>query len=137
VPTLNCLSDRYQDVAQWCGVYISEAHAEDEWPISSARYNGDRGPVTIQQARSLEDRTAAAEEFLVNFPLKFPLWCADMEGQFESLYHPWPIRFFVLCGETKKILHVSGVKNCAPDLAALCDVLDSLSTTSSSSYNCN
>ena len=26
-------------------VYVAEAHAEDEWPISSSRFNANRGPV--------------------------------------------------------------------------------------------
>ena len=37
-------------------VYISEAHAVDEWPISSARFNGARGPVAIAQARTQAQR---------------------------------------------------------------------------------
>jgi hypothetical protein len=38
------------------GVYIAEAHAQDKWPISSARYNGTRGPVLIPEPSSDERR---------------------------------------------------------------------------------
>jgi hypothetical protein len=38
------------------GVYIAEAHAQDKWPISSARYNGTRGPVLIPEPTTDERR---------------------------------------------------------------------------------
>ena len=48
-------------------VYVAEAHAQDEWPISSARYNADRGPVCVTQPRSQGERLALAQRFKRQF----------------------------------------------------------------------
>lgn len=40
---------------------------EDEWPIKSSRFNGDRGPVLIQQHRTTAQRCAAAAAFAADF----------------------------------------------------------------------
>ena len=40
-----------------------QAHAEDEWPISSGRCNLGRGPVRVRAARSTSERVAAAAQF--------------------------------------------------------------------------
>lgn len=54
-------------------VYISEAHAADEWPISSSRYNGGRGAVVVAQHRTTAERCAAARAFMADFGVTMPL----------------------------------------------------------------
>uniref|UniRef100_A0A0G4GSJ0 Uncharacterized protein n=1 Tax=Chromera velia CCMP2878 TaxID=1169474 RepID=A0A0G4GSJ0_9ALVE len=54
-------------------VYIEEAHAEDEWPIRSARFNADRGPVNLPQSHSLERRRQNAVSFAKAFDVPFPV----------------------------------------------------------------
>ena len=50
------------DTADFVLVYIDEAHGADEWPISSSRFNGNRGAVNVRQTRTLQERRAAAAE---------------------------------------------------------------------------
>lgn len=52
---------RWRQRAAFLMVYIAEAHAADEWPISSARFNEGRGAVNIKQHKSNEERIAAAK----------------------------------------------------------------------------
>ncbi len=52
---------RWRQRAAFLMVYIAEAHAADEWPISSARFNEGRGAVNIRQHKSNEERIAAAK----------------------------------------------------------------------------
>lgn len=116
---LHSLCDDFSDISQWMAVYVEEAHATDEWPISSSRFNGTRGPVSIQQAKTQSDRGQAAQAFVQDFSLKMPMWCADIAGKFEVLYAPWPVRLYVMCGTTQRILHIGQPVKCAPDLDCL------------------
>lgn len=80
-------------------VYIAEAHAEDEWPISSARDSPSGKPVRIHQHRCLAERVAAARVFCRAFGwggVDCRVFAAAMDGEFERSYSPWPMRLFVL-----------------------------------------
>lgn len=91
----------------WCIVYIAEAHATDEWPISSARYNGARGAVCLAQTHTTRARADAARAFARDFGLGST---ADARGAhvtlvldepeagepFSAAYAPWPTRYYVL-----------------------------------------
>jgi hypothetical protein len=35
--------------ADWRFVYVAEAHAQDEWPLRSARFSADGQPVVVDQ----------------------------------------------------------------------------------------
>lgn len=119
---LGDLAREFCDVAAFVGVYVAEAHATDEWPISSARYNAGRGAVCIPQARTQEDRDAAAASFCRDFSPAFPVVSADIAGRFEELYKPWPIRFVVV-GAGRRLAFIGEPVECAPDLAALREFL--------------
>ena len=58
---MNSLFAEFRDRAELRLVYVAEAHAEDEWPISSGRYTADGCPVTLKQPRSAEERIAAQQ----------------------------------------------------------------------------
>lgn len=77
-------------------VYSIEAHAEDEWPIHSARAAHDGLPVLLQQPRSSEARVAVARRFQAAFDFRIPLLVDPIENPFEALFAPWPLRFYVL-----------------------------------------
>jgi len=99
---------------KWIAVYIAEAHAYDEWPLASARYN--KGEVVhVPQTKSLAQRSAAATEFFENFgynselstpwelvvapPLDLdPSLSGLAKFGFEDLYCPWPFRMYGLIG---------------------------------------
>lgn len=106
------LAEEFSAVAEFKCVYISEAHAVDEWPISSARFA--EAPVCIKQARTLEERAAAADAYVEAYNVKVPMLVAGMGGEFEAAYHPWPIRFYILSGE--RIAYVGRPIASAPDL---------------------
>ena len=94
-------------------VYTAEAHAQDEWPVASARYNGNRGIVRVRQPKTVIARCKLARQFVEDFKIQMP--CAidpplpprgkggnDKEtfvpegDLFMKHFAPWPLRFFVV-----------------------------------------
>ena len=112
-------------------VYIAEAHAVDEWPIASARFNGGRGAVHVAQPRRDADRCALARRFAADFGLQdVPMLVDAAEGPeadaFDAAYAPWPLRFHGVAGDASspggaRLGHVAHPKDCAYDLAPLRD----------------
>lgn len=101
-------------------IYISEAHAQDEWPIgSSVKYN---------QTKSFEDRRKAASECHQALKMKPLSMFIDVplngacEGDFENKYAPWPIRMYLI-DATKKILHIADPQAAAFTLAPIAELL--------------
>ena len=77
-------------------VYIEEAHATDEWPISSSRYNPSGEPVSVAQPRTVIERTAVAKTFMRTFGLEGEGGAMSVavdspeEGNpFSVAYAPW------------------------------------------------
>ena len=79
-------------------VYITEAHAQDEWPISSARDSPNGQPILINQHKTHKDRVTAAKAFAKAFDLskKYQILVDNMENEFMDAYASWPFRYFVL-----------------------------------------
>ena len=83
-------------------MYIDEAHGADEWPISSSRFNGNRGAVNVRQTLTLQERRAAAADFARDFAFDSAsgvLMMVDnpqQGGPFQDAFSPWPVRFFIL-----------------------------------------
>ena len=50
-------------------VYIEEAHANDEWPISSSRYMPDSQIVSVEQPKLASERVELARRFVKTFGL--------------------------------------------------------------------
>jgi hypothetical protein len=77
-------------------VYISEAHASNEWPL------GDH--VAVTQPTTLEARLENARGFVraTGFPL--PLLVDGMEDTFRDAFAAHPERFFVLSAEGTLLL---------------------------------
>ncbi len=48
-------------------VYIEEAHATDEWPISSSRYTPDDQVVSVEQPKLASERVELAQRFVKMF----------------------------------------------------------------------
>ena len=96
VSLVNAWGVDFADVAALAVVYIEEAHATDEWPISSARLAA--APVAIAAHKTIDDRLAAATSFARDYavPLDRVALVADgMGNAFQSAYASWPIRWFV------------------------------------------
>ena len=87
-------------------IYICEAHATDEWPISSARFNAGRGPVCVAQPKRNAERCQLARRFASDFGLEgLPLLVDAAEGAdadaYERAYAPWPLRFHGVNGAAR------------------------------------
>ena len=71
-------------------VYIEEAHASDEWPISSSRYMPNNTVVSVRQPKLATDRVALAQSFMDMFGLgnEMKIFVDDPErgNPFESAY---------------------------------------------------
>ena len=91
VCTLNEIAARFEGLASFVFVYIAEAHACDEWPISQLDEE-------IPRHRTLSDRRAAAAGFLHAFPLHsaFEVVLDTMDDDFDRVFASWPFRFWVI-----------------------------------------
>ena len=70
-------------------MYISEAHAKNEWPV------GD--PVKVDQPIVLSERLKIASDFrdFYDFPDDFNIVVDNPDSnQFDTLYSCWPTRFY-------------------------------------------
>lgn len=96
MPAFHSLQEEFEGRAKFLSVYVQEAHAQNEWPISSSRANGGRGVVAIDQPQSLKERCAVATRFCDDFHFKLPMMVDSMHNDFDRAYAPWPIRMYVL-----------------------------------------
>lgn len=118
---MGALARAYRGAAVVAFVYIQEAHATDEWPISSARLSRRPGgaPVCIAQHAALEDRLAAARQFATDYgvtvartvppaceagagagaggesPASVAVLTDAMRNGFQDTFWAWPIRWYV------------------------------------------
>ena len=109
---------------QWHGsvrfvaIYIQEAHAKDEWPISEA-------PREFRQHRGIGERLAAARAFIEDYkmPPQVAWYCDTMDDNFNKAYASWPFRFWVLEPATDDAPHTVAFKpmpkNASYDLSEL------------------
>ena len=111
--------------ADWQMVYIEEAHATDEWPISSGRYA--KAPVNIRQPRTTAERIKVAREFLNDYSInadsrmKCVVDIPEMGNPFEKAFAPWPLRLYVV--EDGIMTWIAEPKNCEYDVSLLRDWL--------------
>lgn len=72
-------------------IYILEAHASDEWPVSMT--NRD-----VKQHQDISERYQAAIDFLIDFPLSsnLPLFIDGENNCFNETYASWPFRFWAI-----------------------------------------
>lgn len=104
---------------RWKFIYIAEAHAMDEWPVRSGRFNRGRGPVIVEkQPTTGSERCALARKFAADFDMdldgvSYDFLVDDPEkGEpFEKVYAPWPIRLYLLKG--KEIEWIAEPKDCS------------------------
>lgn len=70
-------------------MYITEAHAADEWPV---------GPSIsfCTQPKETSERCVLARKFVEKTKLDMPIVVDTLENQFESAFAAWPLRFFVV-----------------------------------------
>eukprot|EP01094_Clydonella_sp_ATCC50884_P026655 TRINITY_DN7386_c0_g1_i1.p3 TRINITY_DN7386_c0_g1~~TRINITY_DN7386_c0_g1_i1.p3 ORF type:complete len:126 (-),score=46.48 TRINITY_DN7386_c0_g1_i1:375-752(-) len=94
------LREEYNGRAEVLALYIAEAHARDEWPISSSRCNRGRGVVSIPQAVTMEQRMAAAAAFVRVFDFQtVPMYCDAVDNAFGHVFGAWPLRFYIVAAD--------------------------------------
>ena len=123
---LNELYHRYCDEMNFCFVYILEAHAEDEWPISSARWCPNQRPVRYNQTRTIDERLNVAKDFISNFNVRMPVLIdRPEENLFEQLYAPWPVRIYLL-DANHRLVYKAEPSEAMLELNELCKHLQSI-----------
>lgn len=97
-------------------VYILEAHATDEWPINSCRYNGNRGPVNVKQPTTNEERLALASRFRSDFDCaEIDMLVDSVANEMEKTYAPWPLRFYGI--QSGRLTYIAKPRDCSYDIA--------------------
>lgn len=110
----------YKNTTDFAFVYIEEAHATDEWPISSSRYVPDNEIISVKQPRLVSERVALAQRFVQTFGLgsELKVLVDDPKGNaFQAAYAPWPIRIYVI--ENGRMEYISSPENCTHDVEEL------------------
>ena len=79
-------------------IYISEAHAADEWPISHSNQ-------TLQHT-NIQERIQAARKADLHRGLK--IYCDSLEGNnYENKFSAWPERALIVEGEGNVLKYIS------------------------------
>jgi hypothetical protein len=111
------LLDEFTEKIELISVYITEAHAQDEWPISSGRFTLDNNPVIINQPKTTEERLEAANLFKQHFNFRVPILVDPIENEFDKYFAPWPLRFYIL--NKGVVVYKAQPKDCSYDIAEL------------------
>lgn len=111
---------RGRNAATWKFIYIAEAHAMDEWPLRSGRFNRGRGAVIVEeQPTSAAERCALAEKFAADFlqgetgGVELLVDNPETGDLFENAYAPWPLRLFLI--KDGKMEWIAQPKDCSYD----------------------
>lgn len=95
-------------------VYISEAHAEDEWPVGH--------DVLVNQPKTSAERLAVAHEKLSDLGIgeEF-LRMVDMpeENNFHKMYACWPLRWYTVGADRRQLTTIAQPKDSGYDLKEL------------------
>jgi hypothetical protein len=128
VASIASLAAEFAGAAQLLTVYTVEAHAEDEWPIRSSRFNRRDGarceePVCVRQPSSDGERLALARGFVRDFAYPGAV-LVDPVAQgspFEAAYSPWPFRFYGVgwAGDAPTVQYVAHPRGCGYSLSQL------------------
>jgi len=97
VESIHNIFEKYNKYVDFLVVYISEAHAVDEWPL------GDH--CVVKQHQNIEERIKMAKKFFKDFHFKLPMVVDTMKNEFDKLYYIWPERYYVI--DNKKIVFSS------------------------------
>jgi hypothetical protein len=83
---------QFRDSALFYIVYIAEAHAVDEWRLSSNEQAGIR----LKQHRQFDERLAAAKLCAHELKLQMPTLVDGMDNAASILFAAWPERIYIV-----------------------------------------
>mmetsp|Transcript_50184 Transcript_50184/g.61567 ORF Transcript_50184/g.61567 Transcript_50184/m.61567 type:complete len:124 (-) Transcript_50184:64-435(-) len=89
----------YNSTFNFITIYISEAHASDEWPLRTKK------SLLIKQHKTNLDRINVAKGFVNEYGFKLPMYVDTISNDFERTYSAWPLRAFVIL-KNKIIWHL-------------------------------
>jgi len=86
--TLRDLTLQHGSSVDFLAVYITEAHARDEWFAGSKLS-------TCNQPTTRKERLALANDLMESKRVCMPMLVDDIDNQFETLFACWPVRFYI------------------------------------------
>ena len=88
---LNTLYDRHNGKGvNFVSIYVSEAHANDEWPIRTKK------EFVINQHKTINDRINAALSMIEYTKWQLPLYADCIDNGFRNEFKAWPLRIFIV-----------------------------------------
>eukprot|EP00276_Gloeochaete_wittrockiana_P001060 CAMPEP_0184676646 /NCGR_PEP_ID=MMETSP0308-20130426/88461_1 /TAXON_ID=38269 /ORGANISM="Gloeochaete witrockiana, Strain SAG 46.84" /LENGTH=105 /DNA_ID=CAMNT_0027124491 /DNA_START=314 /DNA_END=628 /DNA_ORIENTATION=- len=90
-------------------VYITEAHAVDEWPIGSR--------LKYSQPKTTAERCTIARDFVSALDVRIPLLVDTDANSFETKYAAWPIRFYIILDGLMAL--IANPKQCTYDVVEI------------------
>lgn len=97
-------------------MYINEAHSEI-WPI------GLSAGAIVESHKKIEDRIKCANDLKDQFKLQVPVYCDNMNNDFESKLAAWPIRCYAV-DKNNKFAYINTPKNAEFDIEDFLDFLN-------------
>jgi hypothetical protein len=97
-------------------IYISEAHAADVWPIGMSA-----GTINYSH-KHIEDRITCAKKMVKTFDLTIPMYCDNMNNEFQNEMACWPFRFFVVKKDI--LVHIGQPEDSSFELDSLMDFIN-------------
>jgi len=88
---MNNVQNEFSGKVDFVGVYISEAHAQDEWPLGTK--------FCYNQPKTMERRLEIANNFMNDFNVELPMLADTMDNEFDSIFAAWPERFYIVQGK--------------------------------------
>lgn len=98
VPLVLALERRFRGRVGFLLVYLDEAHPTDGWALPRNRFE-------VAQARSIEDRRAAADSFRAAMSIPFPVALDSMSSEARRVFDAFPNRMAIVDGEGR-IVHL-------------------------------
>jgi hypothetical protein len=77
-------------------VYISEAHAQDVWPLGNK--------ICIKQPKTMEERIQVAKRFIEEYNFQIPMLVDPMENEFDNTFAAWPERWWIVMNQKIEVI---------------------------------
>ena len=84
-------------------IYISEAHAQDIWPLGKSA-----GTINYSH-KNIDVRINCAKKFKSTFDLTIPIYCDNINNTLRDEFSCWPFRYFVI--ENNKFTFIGNPEN--------------------------
>jgi len=85
---LNSWQLKYGEFIDFVCIYISEAHANDVWPLGRH--------VDIPSHKTFEDRVTSSDILINKYGLNIPVMYDTMTDEFDKKYAVWPERYYII-----------------------------------------